>query len=89
MMYEYDKRRIIERKKIQYREKLEFHTKNVILQAMVSLCCVTCGVYAGQRKNIIVPLVLAPMVSESVKTLTKHETERQRCKKVLNKLERS
>ena len=79
---------IIERQKAKCREKIDFHTKNVILQSMVCFLCVAGGTYAGQKRNIIVPLVLAPAVAASCKELAKHESSRQRYTKILKSLER-
>lgn len=84
-----EQKRIIERQKQRCRERMEFHRKNVILQSMISLMCVAGGIYAGQKKNIVVPLVLAPMAGASMSTLAKHETKRQRYKEILNGLERN
>ena len=83
-----EKRRIIEREKMKCRERIDFHTKNVILQSMVSLMCVAGGVYAGQKKSIWVPLVLAPAVAGSCTELAKHESNRQRYTKILKRLEK-
>ena len=79
---------IIERQKAKCREKIDFHTRNVILQSMISLMCVAGGVYAGTKKSIVVPLVLAPAVSASCTELAKHESKRQRYQKILNQLEK-
>lgn len=84
-----EQKRIIERQKQRCRERMEFHRKNVILQSMISLMCVTGGIYAGQKKSIAIPLVLAPMAGASMSTLAKHETKRQRYKEILNGLERN
>lgn len=89
MRHYLEQKRIIERQKQRCREKIEFHKKNVILQSMVSLICVTGGIYAGQKKSTAVPLVLAPMAGASMSTLAKHETKRQRYKEILNELERN
>jgi hypothetical protein len=56
---------------------------------MVSLMCVIGGVYAGQKKSIVVPLVLAPIAGASISKLASHETKRQRYKEILNELERN
>jgi len=80
---------IIEHQKAKCREKIDFHTKNVILQSMVSFLCVAGGVYAGQKKSILVPLVLASATAASCSKLAEHETKRRRYKEILNELERS
>jgi len=80
---------IIEHQKARCREKIDFHTRNVILQSMVSFFCVVGGVYAGQKKSIVAPLVWAPVVAVSCSKLVKHETKRQRYKEILDGLERS
>ena len=89
MQHYLEQKRIVERQKQRCREKIEFHKKNVILQSMVSLMCVIGGVYAGQKKSIVVPLVLTPMAGVSISNLTSHETKRQRYKEILNELERN
>ena len=81
--------RIIEHQKAKCREKIEFHTKNVILQSMVSFLCVCGGFYAGTKRSIVVPLVLAPGAVASCSKLTEHETKRRRYKEILNELERN
>ena len=68
---------------------MEFHKKNVIVQSLISLICVTGGIYAGQKRSIMVPLVLAPSVSVSCSNLAKHETKRRRYKEILEGLERA
>ena len=80
---------IIEHQKARCREKIEFHTRNVLLQSMVSLLCVAGGVYAGTKKSIVVPLVLAPSAAASCSKLAEHETKRQRYKEILDGLERN
>ena len=89
MIYEYDRRRIIERKKIQCREKIEFHKKNKALQLLVSFACVAGGIYAGQKESIIVPLVLAPTAAASCSKLIEHEIKRKHYEEILNRLERN
>ncbi len=86
---DWKRRRIIEHQKAHCRDKIEFHTKNVILQSIVSFLCVAGGIYAGQKRSIVVPLVLAPCVTASCSTLAKHETKRQRYKEILNELEKA
>lgn len=87
-MIDVEKRRIIEHQKAMCRSKIEFHTKNVILQSMVSFLCVTGAFYASQKRNIIVPLVLAPSAACSISKGVTHETKRRYYKKRLNSLER-
>ena len=79
---------IIEHKKAECREKIRFHTQNVILQSIISLMCIVGGTYAGQKKSIWVQLVLAPTAVESVSRLTKHESKRRQYKKTLTELEK-
>ena len=88
MIMDWDRKRIIERQKAECREKIEFHTKNVILQSMISFLCVAGGMYAGQKKSIAVPLVLAPTAAASCKELTKHESKRRQYKEILKTLEK-
>ena len=80
---------IIEHQKARCREKIEFHTRNVLLQSMVSLLCVAGGAYAGTKKSIVVPLVLVPCAAASCSKLAEHETKRQRYKEILDGLERN
>ena len=80
---------IIEHQKERCRKKIEFHTRNVLLQSMVSLLCVAGGVYAGTKKSIVVPLVLFPCAAASCSKLAEHETKRQRYKEILDGLERN
>ena len=88
MFTECDRRRVVERQKAIYRKKIEFHKKNVILQSMVTILCVTGGIYAGQKRSIAVPLVLAPMASASFSKLAKHESKRRYYQETLNELEK-
>ena len=80
---------IIEHQKARCREKIEFHARNVVLQSIVSLLCVGGGIYAAQKRNIIVPLILAPTAAASCSQLTKHEIKRRRYKEILDNLERN
>jgi len=89
VVLDWNRYKILEIQKARCREKINFHKKNVILQSVVSLMCLAGGVYAGQKRSIIVPLILAPMASASCTTLAKHETKRQRYKEILNELERN
>lgn len=89
MFMDLERRRIIECQKAKCREKIDFHTKNVILQSIVSLLCVTSGFYAGTKKSIVVPLVIYPAASVSILKLTEHEAKRKKYQKLLNRLERS
>ena len=88
MIMDLERRRIIERQKAECREKIDFHAKNVILQTMVSFICLVGGAYAGYKKSIWVPLVIAPATAESVSRLSEHESKRRRYTKILKKLER-
>ena len=88
MITDLDKYKIIERRKAECREKIEFHTKNVILQSMISLMCLMGGTYAGNKKSIWVPLIIAPIAGASISNLSKHESKRQAYIKVLKKLEK-
>ncbi len=89
MQHYLEQKKIVEHQKQRCRTKIDFHKKNIILQSMVSLMCVIGGVYAGQKKSIAVPLVLAPMAAASMSKLASHETKRQRYKEILNELERN
>ncbi len=89
MIYDLDRRRIIEHQKAKCREKISFHTQNVVLQCIVSFLCVVGGTYAGQKKSIAVPLILAPTAAASCSKLTEHEAKRRRYKEILKGLERS
>ena len=88
MIMDLKRRRIIERQKAEYREKIKFHTLNVVLQSIISLMCVVGGTYAGTKRSIWVPLVLAPTAAESISILTKHEAKRKQYTKALNELEK-
>ena len=79
---------IIERQKAKCREQIEFHTRNVLLQSMVTFMCVAGGFYAGTKKSIVVPLLAYPMASASIFKLTEHESKRQRYTKILKRLEK-
>lgn len=86
---DWNRHKILEIQKARCREKMGFHKRNVITQSIISLMCLSAGVYAGYKRSILVPLVLAPMASASCSTLAKHETKRQRYKEILNGLERN
>ena len=88
MITDLDKRRIIEYQKAKCRERISFHTKNVVLQSIVSLMCLVGGTYAGHKKSIWVPLVIAPAAAESVSKFSEHESKRRRYKEILKGLER-
>ena len=87
MIIELERRRMIERQKARCREKIEFHTQNVILQSFVSLFFISAGLHYAQ-KNVVVPLVAAPSATYSLSKLTAHETRRKYYKKILKGLER-
>ena len=86
---DWNRYRVLEIQKARCRDKIKFHTENVILQSLVSLLCVAGGVYAGQKQSIVVPLVLAPMGAASCSKLAEHETKRKRYKEILDGLERN
>ena len=86
---DWDRYRVLEIQKARCRNKIEHHTRNVILQSVISLMCLAGGIYAGQKKSIIVPLILVPTAAESVKRLSTHETKRRHYKEILNGLERN
>ena len=83
-----EKRRIIERKKATCREKISFHTQNVVLQSIVSLMCLVGGAYAGQKKSVWVPLVIAPAAAVSISKMANHESKRKQYTKALRELEK-
>ncbi|MGN0919787.1 MAG: hypothetical protein ACI4OR_03410 [Alphaproteobacteria bacterium] len=85
---DWERYRVREIQKARCRQKIEFHTKNVLLQSMVSFLCVAGGIYAGSKKSIAVPLVLAPTASASCSKLATHETKRRHYKEILGELER-
>ena len=89
MITELNRRRILEYQKQKCRRNIDFHAKNVALQSIVSLLCVVGGTYAGQRRSIMAPLVLAPMAAVSCSKLATHETKRRRYKEILKSLERN
>ena len=84
---EREKYRIFEIQKTRCHNKIEFHAKNVILQSIVSFLCIAGGIYAGQKRSILVPLVLAPSAAASLSKLTTHEIKRRRYKDILRSLE--
>ncbi len=88
MINDLNTRHIIEHQKAKCRKKIEFHAKNMILQSIISFLCVCGGFYAGTKRSIVVPLVLAPSTIASCSTLAKHETKRRRYKEILNELEK-
>ena len=88
MVMNLDRRRIIERQKIECREKIDFHTRNVVLQSFVSLFFVSAGIHYAQKRSVIVPLVAAPSAAYSLSKLTTHEIKRRRYKEILEVLER-
>lgn len=89
IVMDWKRRRILEIHKARCREKIDFHTKKVVLQSLISLMCVSGGIYAGQKRSIVVPLILAPMLTASCSNLAKHEAKRHHYKEVLEGLERS
>ena len=86
---DWKRRRVLEIQKNRCRSKISFHAQNVVLQALVSVLCVTGGMYAAQKRSIIVPLVAAPSAACSLSKLVVHETKRRRFKEILGDLERS
>jgi len=81
--------RVLEIKKTQLRDKVNFHKKNVILQSVFATILVIGGIYAGQRKSILVPLVFAPSAENSISKLGHHESQRRQYKEQLKNLERN
>ena len=69
-------------------EKVEFHKRGMILQAVVSLLCVAWAWDAAQQRSALVPLILAPSAAASLSKLAYHETKRRQYKAQLKKLER-
>ena len=84
-----NRRRILEIQKARCRNKIKFHTENLILQSIVSFLCVAGGIYAGQKRSVLVPLVLAPTAAASCSKLATHTTKRMRWKDILDGLERN
>lgn len=85
---DWKRRRIIEQQKERCRKEIQFHKQNVILQGIISFLCVAGGIYAGQKRSILVPLVLAPTAAASCSNLAKHEAIRRHRQKILEELER-
>lgn len=85
---DWKRRRIIEQQKERCRKEIRFHKQNVILQGIISFLCVAGSIYAGQKRSILVPLVLAPMAAASCSNLAKHEATRRHRQKILEELER-
>jgi len=71
------------------RERVEFHKRGMILQAVVSLLCVAWALDAAPKRSILVPLVLAPSAAASLSKLAYHESKRRQYKAQLKKLERT
>lgn len=80
---------IIEYQKRHCRERIVHHTRNVVLQSMVSLMCLVYGTWEGQKNSVVVPLVVAPSAACSLSKLTEHETKRRYYKKILKNLEKN
>lgn len=80
---------MIEYKKAKCREKIRFHTQNVILQSFVSLFFVSAGLHYAEKKNIVVPLVAAPSAACALSKLVTHEEKRKEYQRVLRRLERN
>lgn len=78
-----------EYKKAQLRERITFHKQNIILQSILSILLVTGGIYAGQKKSILVPLILAPSAATSVSKLEQHTNHYRNNKRQLKNLERN
>ena len=78
---------IIEHQKARLRARIDLHKKNVILQSVVSFLCVAGGIYAGQKRSLLVPLVIAPCAATSFSKLAQHESKRRRHKEILDELE--
>ena len=88
MINNLEERHIIERQKAECRERIDFHTKNVVLQSFVSLFFVSAGLHYAQKRSVVVPLVAAPSAACSLSKLAKHETKRRRYKEILECMER-
>ncbi len=86
---EWNRYRILEIQKARCRNKIKFHTENLILQSIISFLCVAGGIYAGQKRSVWVPLVLAPTAAASCSKLATHTAKRMRWKDILNDLERN
>ncbi len=79
---------ILEHQKAYLEQKIQFHKKNVLLQGALSSLFIFGGIQAGQRKSVLVPLILAPSAVASVSKLGRHITQYQDFKKQLKNLER-
>ena len=80
---------IIEHQKTRCREKIAYHTQNVILQSFVSLFFVSAGLHYAQKRNVVVPLVAVPSTACSLSKLATHEIKRRRYTEILKGLERN
>ena len=89
MTMDLKKRRIVEHQKAECREKIGFHTRNVVLQGFVSFFFISAGLFYAEKKSIMVPLVIAPSAACSLSKLATHETKRKYYKKTLHTFEKN
>ena len=87
-MLHIERMKIIEHQKTKCRRAIEQHTRNVVLQSLVSFVCIAGGMYGAHKKNIVIPLIAAPSSAHSLSSLMISEAKRRRYKDILENLER-
>ena len=81
-----EQKRIVEHQKSRCRKNIEYHQKMVILQSLASLFFVAGGIYYGQKRSIVAPLVAFPSASYTCSKLATNETKRRFWKERLKDL---
>ena len=82
-------RREIEGRKAAYHRQIDFHTKNVILQSVVSFLFIVAAIFYARKQDPLAPFVMVPSATLSLKKLESSETKRRHYKKMLENLERN
>ena len=78
----------IERQKLGARQQINFHRNNVILQGTVSFLLAIAGIYYSQKKDPMLPFVIVPSTTASIKKLESSRKKHQHYKQMLNNLEK-
>ena len=80
--------RLTKHKQAEYQQALSYHTKNVALQTVVSFLWIVGALYAKQKDPALIPFVILPSATVSLRKLGNSQTKRQYYKKMLQNLDK-
>ena len=90
MVTEETKQRVnAQRQKAEYESNIRFHTKNVALQSVVFSLLILAGLYYRKKEDPMLPFVILPSATASIKKWGNSQEKRKYYKKMLNDLERN